>query len=93
MDAIHGFAREGDMTNLLKCIESGVSVNLKGELFRYLLFQLYTLFFSVLQVVSYLFYLKSFGFQIDKVPHYQLLFSANHRLQYDNINLNFSGIA
>jgi hypothetical protein len=69
MDAIHGFAREGDMTNLLKCIESGVSVNLKGELFRYLLFQVYTLFFSVLQVVSYLFYLKSFGFQIDKVPH------------------------
>lgn len=69
MDAIHGFAREGDMTNLLKCIESGVSVNLKGELFRYLLFQVYTLSFSVLQVVSYLFYLKSFGFQIDKVPH------------------------
>lgn len=33
MDAIHGFAREGDMTNLLKCIENGVSVNLKGELF------------------------------------------------------------
>lgn len=69
MDAIHGFAREGDMTNLLKCIESGVSVNLKGELFRYLLFQVYTLSFTVLQVVSYLFYLKSFGFQIDKVPH------------------------
>jgi len=60
MDAIHGFAREGDMTNLLKCIESGVSVNLKGELFRYLLFQVYTLFFSVLQVVSYLFYLQVF---------------------------------
>nr|AFK38944.1 unknown [Medicago truncatula] len=31
MDAIHGFAREGDMTNLLKCIESGVSVNLKDS--------------------------------------------------------------
>lgn len=33
MDAIHGFAREGDMANLLKCIENGVPVNLKGELF------------------------------------------------------------
>ncbi|CAI8598529.1 unnamed protein product [Vicia faba] len=31
MDAIHGFAREGDMTNLLKCVESGVSVNLKDS--------------------------------------------------------------
>ncbi|OMO93537.1 Acyl-CoA-binding protein, ACBP [Corchorus olitorius] len=28
MDAIHGFAREGELNNLLKCIESGVSVNL-----------------------------------------------------------------
>jgi hypothetical protein len=53
MDAIHGFAREGDMANLLKCIENGVSVNLKGGLFRYLLFQVYyTLFSSVLQVVN-----------------------------------------
>ncbi|XP_052108952.1 acyl-CoA-binding domain-containing protein 2 isoform X2 [Arachis duranensis] len=33
MDAIHGFAREGDMANLLKCIESGISVNLKGTKF------------------------------------------------------------
>lgn len=33
MDAIHGFAREGDMDNLLKCIENGVSVDLKGEYF------------------------------------------------------------
>lgn len=33
MEAIHGFAREGDMANLLKCIENGVSMNLKGELF------------------------------------------------------------
>lgn len=33
MEAIHGFAREGDMANLLKCIENGVSVNLKGKLF------------------------------------------------------------
>lgn len=33
MEAIHGFAREGDMANLLKCIENGVSVNLKGQLF------------------------------------------------------------
>ncbi|RZC07272.1 Acyl-CoA-binding domain-containing protein 2 isoform C [Glycine soja] len=32
MEAIHGFAREGDMANLLKCIENGVSMNLKGEL-------------------------------------------------------------
>ncbi|XP_004502682.1 acyl-CoA-binding domain-containing protein 1 isoform X1 [Cicer arietinum] len=31
MDAIHGFAREGDMANLLKCIENGVSVNLKDS--------------------------------------------------------------
>ena len=30
MDAIHAFAREGDLDNLLKCIESGVSVNLLG---------------------------------------------------------------
>ncbi|XVF10106.1 hypothetical protein REPUB_Repub07fG0154400 [Reevesia pubescens] len=28
MDAIHAFAREGELNNLLKCIESGVSVNL-----------------------------------------------------------------
>ncbi|XP_047148709.1 acyl-CoA-binding domain-containing protein 1-like [Vigna umbellata] len=31
MEAIHGFAREGDMANLLKCIENGVSVNLKDS--------------------------------------------------------------
>ncbi|KAK7317109.1 hypothetical protein RJT34_01071 [Clitoria ternatea] len=31
MEAIHGFAREGDVSNLLKCIESGVSVNLKDS--------------------------------------------------------------
>ncbi|MED6206679.1 Acyl-CoA-binding domain-containing protein 1 [Stylosanthes scabra] len=31
MDAIHGFAREGDMANLLKCIENGISVNLKDS--------------------------------------------------------------
>ncbi|KAJ8446232.1 hypothetical protein Cgig2_016003 [Carnegiea gigantea] len=30
MDAIHDFAREGDLDNLLKCIENGVSVDLKG---------------------------------------------------------------
>lgn len=30
MDAIHAFAREGEVDNLLKCIESGVSVDLKG---------------------------------------------------------------
>lgn len=30
MDAIHAFAREGEVDNLLKCIESGVTVNLKG---------------------------------------------------------------
>lgn len=30
MDAIHAFAREGDEVNLLKCIESGVPVNVKG---------------------------------------------------------------
>ncbi|PSS32305.1 Acyl-CoA-binding domain-containing protein [Actinidia chinensis var. chinensis] len=31
MDAIHAFAREGDEGNLLKCIHSGVSVNLKDS--------------------------------------------------------------
>jgi len=30
MDAIHAFAREGEVDNLLKCIESGISVNLRG---------------------------------------------------------------
>ena len=30
MDAIHAFAREGELDNLLKCIESGVSVHLQG---------------------------------------------------------------
>lgn len=30
MDAIHAFAREGELDNLLKCIESGVSVNTRG---------------------------------------------------------------
>lgn len=31
MDAIHAFAREGDEVNLLKCIESGVPVNVKDS--------------------------------------------------------------
>ncbi|PON81239.1 Notch [Trema orientale] len=31
MDAIHNFAREGEVDNLLKCIESGVPVNLKDS--------------------------------------------------------------
>ncbi|CAL0327494.1 unnamed protein product [Lupinus luteus] len=31
MEEIHGFAREGDTANLLKCIEKGVSVNLKDS--------------------------------------------------------------
>ncbi|XAR52188.1 hypothetical protein NMG60_11020123 [Bertholletia excelsa] len=31
MDAIHAFAREGDGENLLKCLESGVPVNLKDS--------------------------------------------------------------
>ncbi|KAF2299301.1 hypothetical protein GH714_031416 [Hevea brasiliensis] len=31
MDAIHAFAREGDLKNLLKCIETGVSANLKDS--------------------------------------------------------------
>lgn len=30
MDAVHAFAREGDIDSLVKCIENGVSVNLKG---------------------------------------------------------------
>ncbi|TYG71021.1 hypothetical protein ES288_D05G361000v1 [Gossypium darwinii] len=31
MDAIHTFAREGELDNLLKCIESGVSVHLQAS--------------------------------------------------------------
>ncbi|XP_012470061.2 acyl-CoA-binding domain-containing protein 1 [Gossypium raimondii] len=31
MDAIHTFAREGELDNLLKCIESGVSVHLQDN--------------------------------------------------------------
>ncbi|KAJ6376138.1 hypothetical protein OIU77_000995 [Salix suchowensis] len=31
MDAIHAFAREGEVNNLLKCIDSGVSVNLRDS--------------------------------------------------------------
>ncbi|KAI4307078.1 hypothetical protein L6164_030307 [Bauhinia variegata] len=31
IDAVHGFAREGDVANLLKSIENGVSVNLKDS--------------------------------------------------------------
>lgn len=31
MDAIHAFAREGEEENLLKCIDGGVSVNLKDS--------------------------------------------------------------
>ncbi|XP_056160247.1 acyl-CoA-binding domain-containing protein 2 [Syzygium oleosum] len=31
LDAIHGFAREGETENLLKCIEGGVSVNVKDS--------------------------------------------------------------
>ena len=30
MDAIHAFAREGEVENLLKCVDSGVSIDLKG---------------------------------------------------------------
>lgn len=31
MDAIHDFAREGELGNLIKCVESGVSVDLKDS--------------------------------------------------------------
>ncbi|KAJ9552998.1 hypothetical protein OSB04_017043 [Centaurea solstitialis] len=31
LDAIHGFAREGDMENLLKCVEGGASVDAKDS--------------------------------------------------------------
>ncbi|CAI9086931.1 OLC1v1020867C1 [Oldenlandia corymbosa var. corymbosa] len=31
LDALHGFAREGDKDNLLKCIETGVSINIKDS--------------------------------------------------------------
>uniref|UniRef100_A0A6N2LKK1 ACB domain-containing protein n=1 Tax=Salix viminalis TaxID=40686 RepID=A0A6N2LKK1_SALVM len=31
MDAIHAFAREGEVNNLIKCIDGGVSVNLKDS--------------------------------------------------------------
>lgn len=36
MDAIHNFAREGELDNLIKCIENGVSVDLKGSFFNIL---------------------------------------------------------
>ena len=42
MDAIHDFAREGEEDNLLKCIENGVPVNLKG-LFSYVPLRLFLL--------------------------------------------------
>ncbi|KAL0824653.1 hypothetical protein Bca101_048330 [Brassica carinata] len=32
IDAIHAFAREGEVENLLKCIESGIPVNARGYL-------------------------------------------------------------
>lgn len=31
LEDIHGFAREGELENLLKCLESGVSVNIKDS--------------------------------------------------------------
>lgn len=31
LDAIHAFAREGEIDNLLKCVEAGVSVNVKDS--------------------------------------------------------------
>ena len=30
LDAIHAFAREGDTQNLLKCVEGGIPVDVKG---------------------------------------------------------------
>lgn len=38
LDAIHAFAREGEVNNLIKCIDGGVSVNLKGLFLHCLLF-------------------------------------------------------
>lgn len=42
MDAIHAFAREGEVENLLKCIENGVDVNLRG----------------IVSILSYLWHIK-----------------------------------
>lgn len=44
MDAIHAFAREGEVNNLIKCIDGGVSVNLKGLFLHCLLFSPVTCF-------------------------------------------------
>ncbi|KAK9075236.1 hypothetical protein SSX86_003557 [Deinandra increscens subsp. villosa] len=35
LDAIHAFAREGDTENLIKCVESGIPVDMKGLLHSY----------------------------------------------------------
>lgn len=35
MEAVHAFAREGDVENLLKCIGDGVSVDIKGIFIRH----------------------------------------------------------
>lgn len=59
MDAIHGFAREGDVANMLKCIENGVSVNLKGELFTGFCFYKF-IYYS--QMCCKLSMILSFGF-------------------------------
>lgn len=44
MDAIHAFAREGEVNNLIKCIDGGVSVNLKGLFLHCLFFSPVTCF-------------------------------------------------
>nr|GEX98704.1 acyl-CoA-binding domain-containing protein 1-like [Tanacetum cinerariifolium] len=35
LDAIHAFAREGDEENLIKCVEGGIAVDMKGILPSY----------------------------------------------------------
>ena len=37
LDAIHTFAREGDTENLIKCVEGGIAVDMKGMLPSYFL--------------------------------------------------------
>lgn len=50
MDAIHGFAREGEADKLLKCIDSGVPVDVKGLL----VWTIKLFFHMVLFIASYI---------------------------------------
>lgn len=47
MEAIHAFAREGEMDDLLKCIENGVLVNSRGLSLHGFFFYYYFLLLDV----------------------------------------------